>query len=146
MYLSPIQWNRSEPVVLPGARGQRSGQLGLCDSKAPLICCDTMNTMMYYDNLWTPMSIFEHLWTSMSIFEHLWQSMIIYEHLWWSSVMTSKKIPRFCLSGSTQWVDKKGKIYTGNQPDFPMKIMGFSCKLSQQNQSIDDNIHRWTID
>ena len=26
-----------------------------------------------------------------------------------------------------QWVDKKGNILTENQPDVPMKIMGFSC-------------------
>ena len=31
----------------------------------------------------------------------------------------------------------EGKILTGNQPDFPMKYMGFSCNFSQQNQSID---------
>ena len=31
---------------------------------------------------------------------------------------------------SSQWLDKKGKIYTGNQPDFPMKIMGFSGNFS----------------
>ena len=31
---------------------------------------------------------------------------------------------------SIQWVDKKGNILTGNQPDFPMISMGFSCNFS----------------
>ena len=49
-----------------------------------------------------------------------------------------------------QWVDKKGKILTGNQPDFPMKIMGCSCHFSRKNQSIEDGdgdvwMGKWAI-
>ena len=40
-----------------------------------------------------------------------------------------------------QWVDKKGKIDSPETRDLPMKIMGVSCNLSQQNQSIDFGIH-----
>ena len=44
----------------------------------------------------------------------------------------------------------EGKILTGNQPDFRMISMGFSCKFSQQNPSIDmehdQSISGFTLD
>ena len=36
----------------------------------------------------------------------------------------------------------EGKILTGNQPDFPMISMGFSCIFSLQNQSIEKGNYR----
>ena len=43
-----------------------------------------------------------------------------------------------------------GKILTGNQPDFPMKIMEFSCIFSRKKQSIEitlwkfyDSVDNW---
>ena len=44
------------------------------------------------------------------------------------------------FESQSQWVDKKGNILSGNRPDFPMIHIGFSCKFSQQNQSIDKAI------
>ena len=54
----------------------------------------------------------------------------IYHHRISSTVIIRGTLPR--------WVDKKGNIYTGNQPDFPMISMGFSCNCSRKNQSIDN--------
>ena len=57
-----------------------------------------------------------------------------------------------CLS-SIHWKNKKcskkkeltfhGKIFTQNQPDFPMKIMGFSCIFSRKKQSIENMDGTW---
>ena len=36
-----------------------------------------------------------------------------------------------------QWVDRKGKIISGNQPHCPMSYIGFSSSLSLSLQSIE---------
>ena len=54
---------------------------------------------------------------------------------WWSAAWKSgchltAELIELGVEWMDHWVDKKGKILTGNLSDFPMKIMGFSCNCS----------------
>ena len=51
---------------------------------------------------------------------------LIHGESWWVNHIVHSRTHR---PRSMAW-QKHGKIFTGNQPDFPMKIMGFSCNFS----------------